>query len=99
MHFDEVMNNGKPKAEAGEFASAGAARLPKRFKDMGQKLRANAPACIFNLNQSIGFDGFQNHVDFSTAWRELDRVAEQIPDDLLDAVWITVDCRFRLELC
>ena len=62
--------------------------LPESFEDIGKKIGFDSNAGIGDANLSVRIRFYQVNGDTAPGGGELDRICEQIPDDLLQAVGI-----------
>src|SRR5688500_17372114 len=95
MHLDEVSYDREPAPEAALRPRARSVRLPERIEHAGQKCLLDADARVGDIDLVDGPVARELYGDDASRWRELDRVRQQIPDHLLQAVGIA-DCRHRV---
>src|SRR5262249_8543620 len=84
----DVSNDRQSQSQARAGTRVGASGLPEPVKDVGQKLGADAPTRVAHLQLRAVPDAFQHDLDLPAFRREFDRVREQIPYDLLQAVGV-----------
>jgi len=85
VHFDQMFDDGKPKSKPAELSPRAAVGLAEAVKDVGQKIRADALPVITHRKQQVGPVASGRYADGSTLGRELDRIGNQVPNDLLHA--------------
>src|SRR5262245_25162258 len=68
----------------------GQMRAPEWFKDMGALIKGYADPLIGNSNDGFMRELSQTDFDVSAFGRILDRVADEIVQDLLNAQWVAV---------
>src|SRR5207247_2379650 len=88
VQLDEMAHDREAEAEAAVATRARALRLAKAIEDVRQELRTDAGARVRHDDACLARPGFEHHVDATARWRELDRVRQEVPDDLLEAVRI-----------
>lgn len=75
-----------------------AVRLAETVEDEREKARRDSFTGIAHRQLTVRVDAFEPHLHFPSARRELDRIREQVPDDLLEPVVIAGDLSgFRVE--
>jgi hypothetical protein len=94
VQFHQLLHDGKAKTQP--FATALSLGLLKSLKDPWQALRSNAIAGVLNdkfyIISSVGDDRIH-----ATAGRsELDRISQQVPRDLLQAVGVAKHCPYPI---
>src|SRR5439155_20822701 len=75
--------------EATENARRGPDDLREPVEDVREKGGCDALAVVGDENTQVGAEIFHTYVDPPVPWRELDRVRQQVPDDLLQPVAVT----------
>ena len=91
MQLDEVANESEPDAEAALGAGAPALALLEAVEDDRQQLGADAGAGIADDDLEVRADPPQGELDAAVSRRELDRVHQEVPDDLLQTVRVAVE--------
>jgi hypothetical protein len=91
VQFDEMMYDREPQAEACVLARSCSIGLSKALEDQGQERRADPLTGVLDAQSEVGLVAFDAHLDSAAPGRELDRVGEQIPGDLLQAGGVTGD--------
>src|SRR5262245_8787703 len=91
MQFDQISNDCKPDAEAAVCSNIRAVCLTKSIEDVWQEFQANTFSCIADYDSQVVPYLFRRHHNDAAAGRELDRVREQIPKDLLQSIRITAE--------
>ena len=89
MQFGEIPDEREADPESGVLP---AVRPPsswvKRSKTWGRNSRRDAGAGVLDAERNLMPFAIERHLDAAADWRELHRVREQIPDDLLEACGI-----------
>src|SRR5690606_8144753 len=93
-----MLHDRQPEPEPAESSSDRGVALLEPIEDVRQQLRPDADARV--LDRDLGFGAEVPHADADRAALrgELDRVPEQIPEDLLEASRVARDRPRRLEL-
>src|SRR5215472_12013291 len=91
MHLDDMTHDGQTKAQAAVLARGRAVRLTESVENVRQELRLNAHAGVIDRDLDLCPSSCQPPFDAPALVRKLDRVGEQIPDGLLQAVGIAED--------
>src|SRR5437868_3306294 len=91
MQFYQVPHDRQSQPQTAMLSRTTAFGLPETIKDVRQKLCSDSQAGIADLDDDAGLHAFHRHLDASTTWRELDRVRQQIPGNLLQSIGITRD--------
>src|SRR5204863_9920406 len=78
------------EAGAAVPAGAGAVRLPEPLEDVREEIRADALAGVADGEPGAVVDALERDADPPTARRELHRVRDQVPDDLLQALRVSL---------
>src|SRR3954466_11027771 len=90
VDLDEVPDDGEPEAKAAARASDRAVRLPEAIEDEAEEVAGDADARIGDRHHRLGI--FSPCLDDHLALHgELDRVGEQVPEHLLQAVRIALE--------
>src|SRR5438093_9663563 len=63
-----------------------ALRLSEAIEDVGQESRADPHPRVLDGNLGVAIGALEAHFDTTLSRRELDRVGQQVPHDLLQAV-------------
>jgi len=91
MGFADGPADGQPEPESAEPREDVGASLLKRVEDHPQPVGRNADAGVADLDLGRPHRRSRSvHGDSSAARRELDGVAQQIPEDLLQSMWIAI---------
>ena len=93
MQLGEVLGNRQAQAEAPRPSGRGRIGLSETVEDVRQELGRNSLAGVGDDNPHALVVGGHGHVDAAAGARELDRVVNQIPENLLDATAIRRDAR------
>src|SRR5262249_31541270 len=80
--LDEVADDGEAQAEAAARADRAAVGSAEGFEDVRQELRADAFAAVAHHDLGLLASPLQPDARIATLGGELDRVGEQVPDDL-----------------
>src|SRR5262249_26986862 len=91
MQLDQVFDESQAEAEAAVPSSARRVGLAEAVKDVWQEIRADAFARVAHGDANVWVHALQLRFDATALRRELDRVGEQVPDDLLQPVRIAGD--------
>ena len=89
VHLDEVPHDRQAEAETGDRPPC--VGLTEPVEDVRQDRRRNALARVAHLDDDVGPHALQREVHVSLVGRELDRVGQEVPEDLLQAVGIRED--------
>ena len=87
----QLADHGQPDAQPALAARRRAGRLLEHAEQPRQLLRLDAAAGVAHLEHAVAALGMQPCRHLAAAGRELERVAEQVPDDLLDAHRVGLD--------
>ena len=88
MQFDDVADDGEAESEAAAAPCGGRVGLAEAFEDVRQERRVDAAAGIADPHLDRRIAPLDRDLHPPTLGRELDRVREQIGDDLLQALLI-----------
>lgn len=91
--LDEVAGDGQPDAATAAGASAGTIYAIEAVEDMGQVLGGDAGAVVAYGHRYERPVAVCPHLDMAAGRRVLQRVAEDVREDLADAIWICADRR------
>jgi hypothetical protein len=80
-----------PQLEATELASRRTVGLGEAFESPRQKLGRDAGTRIGNADRKVAVALLYADADLTARGSELNRIGQQIPDDLLDAIGIAVE--------
>lgn len=83
VEFDELHDDRETEAEAAVLARGGGVGLAKAFENVGQKIGGDAGAVVLHAEEDVGRPVIEEDVDLAADGRELDRVGQEVPDDLL----------------
>ncbi len=99
MLFHQVLDDGQPQAQAAMSAGGGSVALAEAFEHVGQEFGADAHAVVADGNFELAVRLAQAHRHGAVPFRELEGVAEQVPDDLLQPVGVgRHDAGLRVEV-
>ena len=95
MRLGQVTDEREPEAEATVAARGARVGLPEAFKDIRQKIAGDALPVVLHrqLHRSAG--ARQAHGDHPAFRGELDRVVDEVPEDLLQPIRVSFDARRR----
>src|SRR2546427_12901916 len=80
-------------------SGCGAVGLPESFENVGQDVLTDSDTVISYCNLSLAVAISERDIDVASAWRELDRIRQQVPENLLEAAGVTRDWRnFRIKI-
>ena len=103
MKFYQVPRDRQAEPESASRSADHRFRLAETIEDIGQEVRADSLAGIPHRQFDVRIRTFESNTDQTTGWRELDRIRQQVPDNLLQPVRISrnnaciaVDCAFQL---
>src|SRR5207247_42597 len=85
VQLDQLPHDREPDAETPVRASARAVGLPEALEQLGQERRGDALAAIRDRQLDVRARARQSELDPAPRGCELDGVAEQVPDHLLQA--------------
>jgi hypothetical protein len=91
VELDEVTDDGEAEPEPAVRAGGGGVGLAEAVKDVGQEGGVDAFASVGDADDDAAIGAGDVNADGAAGGRELDGVAEQVPDDLLEAVGIAGD--------
>ena len=98
VHLDELPGYRQPQAEPAAFTGDAGVRLAEPLEHMRKEFRRDADAGIADGNFHVRIDAFEADLHPAAAVRELDRIRQQIPQHLLQALRIARDGRrIRIE--
>ena len=89
MQFDKLTHDGQANAHSSMLPRAGGVGLPETVKNIRQEFLGNACTRIDNPELDMRIGLFQNDLNRSVFGCELDRIRQQIPNDLLNPVGIS----------
>ena len=95
VQLDEMAHDREAEAEAAILTRARALRLAEAIEDVRQELHTDAGARVRNDDARLAWPRLEGHVDAAARRRELDRVRQEVPDDLLEPVRIDQGGRGR----
>src|SRR5439155_9136798 len=87
----DVPHDGEPEAEAAVRAVRARVRLAEAVEDVGQELGADAPPAVAHLEAHAVAGALDAEDDLAAGVGELDRVREEVGEDLLETVRIADD--------
>src|SRR5690606_8465012 len=88
VRLDDAARDGEAEAGAG---AAGAARLPERVEEARALLLGDARPGVRDAEDDVAAVARRAHGDAAALGRELDRVVDQVGEDLEDAVVVDGD--------
>src|SRR6185436_16410811 len=91
VHLDEVPRQREPDAEPAELARRAGVRLPEALEDVRQVLGGDADAAVLHADHDRPVVAPRAQRDSAARRRELDRVRQQVPQDLLQPIAIGAD--------
>src|SRR5439155_4173541 len=86
VQVDQVPDDREPEAEAAMGAGASALRLSEAIEDVGQEFRTDPHPRVLDGDLGVAVGALETDFDTTLPRRELDRVRQQVPYDLLQAV-------------
>src|SRR5207249_8761829 len=90
--LDQAAGDGEPEPEAGlPLRRPGGVRLAEGVEDVGMEVGADALARVAHGDARQPVLAFQRYLDAAAPGRELERVAQEVPDDLLQPLGVAVD--------
>ena len=90
VQFYKVAHNGKAQAQSSMSSRRAAFCLSEPIEDMRQKARVDALPGIAYDDFNIGFRAHDPNQDHSFRRRELDRIVQKVPKNLLKAGGIEI---------
>ena len=90
VHFGQPLHQREADAQAAARAVDGVVRLHEQIEDLRQHLRRDADALVDHAHHGIVAFAADEHAHRALALRELERVRQQVADDLLEAHGIAV---------
>ena len=91
VHFDDVSHNRQPEPQSAGLARRASLRLSKPFEHVRQEVRTNADARVADDDFDVRVHAFEPDLDAPFLRRELHRIRQKIPDDLLQSIGIARD--------
>src|SRR5262249_11220229 len=91
MQFDQILDQCKAEAQPAHPAGAGHIALAERFKNIRKKLWIDTFTGVADDDLNIRIGPLESNVDPAAFRCELDCIREQVPDDLLQSLWVTGD--------
>ena len=91
VHLDDVPHNRQPEPQSRGVARQSSLRLSKPFEHVRQEVRTNTDTGVADDDIDVRIHAFDPDLDASLLWRELHRIRQKIPDDLLQSIRITRD--------
>src|SRR5205823_6915678 len=86
VQIDQVPDDREPEAEAAMGTGTAALRLSETIEDVWQESRADPHPRVLDRDLRVAVDALETDLDTPPPGRELDRVGQQVPHDLLQAV-------------
>src|SRR5271170_2238562 len=91
MKFNQLFYDGKAQPKAAMAAGGGSIGLTKPVENERKKLWLDTLAGVNHANFQMGVHSFQHHLDAAAFRGELHRIREQVPQYLLQTVYIAAD--------
>jgi hypothetical protein len=91
VHLDELARDREADAETACPASRAAVGLAEALEDVRQKTGDDPASRVGDAQYDLGIRSRQGDLDASVGGRELDRVREQVGDDLLQPIGVATD--------
>src|SRR5579862_8882062 len=88
MQFDQRLDDRQAYSQPTMTARSRGIRLPEALEHKRQKLGDDADTRVFYYDLNMRIDSLEDDLDPSAARSEFDRVAQQVPENLLQAVRI-----------
>ena len=88
VHLDDVPHDREPQTEPAGLAGGPSLALPEALEDIRQEVRTDADTGIADDDFDVRVHPLQSHVDATALRRELHRIGQQVPHDLLQAIGI-----------
>ena len=88
MKFDKLLDDRQSQSQAAVTPRRRRVRLLKAIEDKGKEFRRNALSRIADPDFDVGDAAFEEHGNSSIFWSEFDRVVQEIPKDLLEALGV-----------
>src|SRR5713226_6038358 len=96
VQFDQASRDGEPQAQTAVLAGSSALRLPECVEDVGKEFRADTDPSITHGKPRLTLVMSEGYRDAAIPGRKLDRIRNQVADDLLQPFGITADEDRRL---
>ena len=91
MELDDVPRNGEAQAEASVGSRRRAIGLLEALEDVGQKLGFDALPVVRHAESQGRIDALESEMNAATPRRELDGIAQEVPDHLLQSMRVAHD--------
>src|SRR5215467_9657348 len=91
MQLDELLDHGQTDSHARLRTTGARISLTKNLEDMRQKRRVNSLPVVAHLQHDVVNVFFETNGDDAAARRKLDRVVQEIPDDLFEPDRVRLD--------
>src|SRR5207249_8929611 len=88
-----MTHDSQTESQAAVLARCGGVGLHEAFEDVWNKFRINTLPAVPDTDLKVRADAAALNLDLFSSFRELDRIAQQIPKNLLDSLGI---CKYRL---
>src|ERR1051325_9810234 len=98
MEPNEVVHERESEPESTVASRYGAVGLAKAIEDIGKKLRFDALTVVAHGDLGLRCPHSKPHANPSARWRELDRVREEVPEDLLEPLGVACNHSGVLEV-
>src|SRR5690242_18553384 len=83
VQLNQMTHNRQPESHAAMLPARLLIRLPEAIENVWQKVGCNALAGIADHDLEMRVHSLRTNLDPPAARRELDRIGQQVPDDLL----------------
>src|SRR5262249_12400145 len=99
VQLDQVAHNRQSQSQTAVLSRGRAVGLTETGKDVREKIRTDALTGVAHGDLDLRLALSQLHLHASAPRCELDRVREQVPNDLLQALWVSEDLyNLRIEV-
>src|SRR5262245_39334507 len=89
MQLDDGFGNGQPHSESAVGTSTHVFRLAEAFENVRKELRLDAFTIVHNPYLDMRIHTLQDNLNAATLGRELDRIRQEIPCDLLQPLEVS----------
>ena len=97
VHLDQILDDCQAEAQPAVVTRRRCVTLAEALEDVRQDVGGNALTRVAHVDLHVAVDLAQHDLDAAAARRELDGVAQQVPDDLLQPARIALDDCGRAE--
>jgi hypothetical protein len=91
VQLHEALHDGQSQTEPPVLAGRRRVPLPEALEQVRDELRPDADAGVRDADLDVGTHPLEPDSNLALPWRELDRIGDEIPDDLLQPARITGD--------